>query len=80
MSHIGITINRHIVEQQRQFPEATGEFTGLLTQIALAAGVLSNTVLKLVVAVVVGRGSFRTASAGALAVMGAAIVVSLVLA
>jgi uncharacterized membrane protein (DUF4010 family) len=51
-----------------------------LATVALAAGVLSNTVLKLVVAVVVGRGSFRTASAGALAVMGAAIVVSLVLA
>jgi uncharacterized membrane protein (DUF4010 family) len=35
--------------------------------VALVAGVLSNTVLKLTVAVVVGRGRFRILTAGGLA-------------
>jgi uncharacterized membrane protein (DUF4010 family) len=46
---------------------------------ALAAGVLANTLLKLVVAVVVGRGSFRVATTGALGAMAMAIVVGLLL-
>ncbi|WP_034412340.1 class 1 fructose-bisphosphatase [Candidatus Entotheonella palauensis] len=46
MSQIGIPLNRHIMEQQRDYPEATGDFTGLLTQIALAAKIISREVNK----------------------------------
>lgn len=45
---------------------------------ALVAGILSNTLLKLGVAVVVGRGWFRTATAGALGAMALAIVAMLI--
>lgn len=41
--------------------------------LALVAGILSNTLLKLVVAVVVGRGSFRVATTLALAAMAVAM-------
>ena len=46
MSSIGITLNRHIMEQEREYPGATGEFTGLLTQMALAAKIISREVNK----------------------------------
>jgi fructose-1,6-bisphosphatase I len=41
-----ITIERHILEQQHLFPEATGEFTNLLYDIALAAKIISREVSK----------------------------------
>jgi uncharacterized membrane protein (DUF4010 family) len=44
-----------------------------VTSVALVAGILSNTMLKLAVAVVVGRGWFRTVTAGALGAMVVAI-------
>lgn len=47
--------------------------------LALVAGILSNTLLKLTVAVVLGRGSFRTATAAMLGAMGLAMAVTLVL-
>ncbi len=46
MSQKGITLNRHIVEQQKRYPKATGDFTSLLTQIALAAKIISREVNK----------------------------------
>jgi fructose-1,6-bisphosphatase I len=46
MSQIGIPLNRHIMEQQRGYPGATGDFTSLLTQIALAAKIISREVSK----------------------------------
>jgi fructose-1,6-bisphosphatase I len=46
MSRKGITLNRHIMEQQREYPQATGDFTGLLSQIALAAKIISREVNK----------------------------------
>lgn len=46
MSRKGITLNRHILEQERNYPGATGEFTGLLTQMALAAKLISREVNK----------------------------------
>jgi fructose-1,6-bisphosphatase I len=46
MSRIGITLVRHIMEQQHGYPAATGELTGLLTQIALAAKVIAREVNK----------------------------------
>lgn len=41
-----VTIDRHILETQTHFPGATGEFTGLLYQIALAAKIVSYEVNK----------------------------------
>ncbi len=41
-----VTIERHILEQERSFPEATGEFTNLLYDIALAAKIIVREVSK----------------------------------
>lgn len=41
-----ITIERHIIEQQKKFPQATGEFSALLYDIAFAAKVISREVRK----------------------------------
>ena len=41
-----VTIESHIYDQQRSFPESTGEFSGLLCDIALAAKVISREVNK----------------------------------
>jgi fructose-1,6-bisphosphatase I len=41
-----ITIERHILEQERLFPEATGELTNLLYDIALAAKIIGREVSK----------------------------------
>jgi len=37
-----ITIERHIIEQQRDYPEATGAFSNLLYDIALAAKIIAR--------------------------------------
>jgi len=47
--------------------------------VALAAGVLANTLLKMSVATVVGRGAFRVVTAVTLGAMSAAILVALIL-
>jgi fructose-1,6-bisphosphatase I len=49
-----ITIERHILEQQRRFPQATGEFTSLLYDIALAAKIISREVSKAGLAEILG--------------------------
>ena len=49
-----ITIERHILDQQRFFPRATGEFTYLLYDIALAAKIISREVSKAGLAVILG--------------------------
>jgi fructose-1,6-bisphosphatase I len=41
-----ITIERHIVEQERQHPEATGAFSSILYDMALAAKLISREVRK----------------------------------
>jgi fructose-1,6-bisphosphatase I len=46
MSKKGIALNRHIMEQERSYPEATGDLTGLLTQMALAAKIIAREVNK----------------------------------
>ncbi|UCF30508.1 MAG: class 1 fructose-bisphosphatase [bacterium] len=43
---IGINLTRHIFEKQREYPEATGELTGILNQIAFAAKIVSREVNK----------------------------------
>lgn len=42
MSVFIMTLNRHITEQERLYPQATGAFTSLLGDIALAAKVISH--------------------------------------
>ena len=39
-----VTIERFIIEQERQFPHATGELSGILYDIALAAKMIANKV------------------------------------
>ncbi len=46
MSSFMMTLNRHIVKQERLYPQATGAFTRLLSDIALAAKVISHQVNK----------------------------------
>jgi fructose-1,6-bisphosphatase I len=41
-----VTIERHIIEMERQHPEATGAFTGLLYEIALAAKMIAREVRR----------------------------------
>jgi len=41
-----ITIDRHIMEQERKHPQATGEFSGLLSDIAIAAKLVAREVNK----------------------------------
>ena len=37
-----VTIERHTQEQQRQYPQATGVFTSMLQDMALAAKIISQ--------------------------------------
>jgi fructose-1,6-bisphosphatase I len=46
MSKVGITITQHILNQERQNPEATGAFTHLLNELIVAAKVISREVNK----------------------------------
>jgi fructose-1,6-bisphosphatase I len=46
MTYFVETLNRHIIEQERRFPGATGAFTALLTDIALAGKIISYYVNK----------------------------------
>ena len=46
MAHGITTIERHILEHQRKYPDATGDLTGLLQNIALAAKIVSREVNK----------------------------------
>lgn len=49
-----ITIQRHIVEQERSFPTATGDFTGLLWDLTIAAKTISREVNKAGLADILG--------------------------
>ena len=53
---------------------------GSTAAVALVAGILSNTLLKLAVALVIGRGWFRTATVAGLGAMALAIAVALFIA
>ena len=41
-----VTISRHIMEQERKFPGATGDFSDLLSDITLAAKIIMREVGK----------------------------------
>ena len=53
-SRLGITLTRHVYERQRALPDATGELSGILNQIALAAKVISREVNKAGLAEILG--------------------------
>ncbi|MFQ5713679.1 MAG: class 1 fructose-bisphosphatase [Candidatus Scalinduaceae bacterium] len=46
MDRKGISIQRHVIEQERQYPQATGSLTGLLMDLIYAAKVISREVNK----------------------------------
>ena len=50
-----ITIERHILEQQKQFPHATGTFTSLMYDIALAAKIIARETTRAGLAEILGR-------------------------
>ncbi len=45
-SKIGMTLTKFLIEKQREFPAATGDFTGMLSEIATAAKIISREVNK----------------------------------
>jgi fructose-1,6-bisphosphatase I len=49
-----MTFSQHVAEQQKHFPEAKGELTGLLTEIMVAAKIISSEVRKAGLADVLG--------------------------
>jgi fructose-1,6-bisphosphatase I len=51
---IGWTLERHILEEQRQHPDATGEFTRLFQQLALAGKIIASRVNQAGLAGVLG--------------------------
>jgi fructose-1,6-bisphosphatase I len=55
MSYFVETLNRHIIEQERKYPQATGSFTALLTDIALAGKIISYYVNKAGLADILGK-------------------------
>jgi fructose-1,6-bisphosphatase I len=50
-----VTIERYIIEQERLFPEATGELSGILYDIALAAKIIANKVRMAGLVDILGR-------------------------
>ncbi len=50
----GMTLERHVLERQRRIPEATGDLTGLMQQISLAAKIISSRVRKAGLADILG--------------------------
>lgn len=52
-----ITIERHILEEQRQFPEATGALTSLLYDLALAGKVIASKTTRAGLAEILGRAN-----------------------
>ena len=49
-----VTIERHIIDQERKHADATGEFSNLLYDIAIAAKVVSREVNKAGLADIIG--------------------------
>ncbi len=50
-----VTIERYIIEQERLFPEATGELSGILYDMALAAKIIANKVRMAGLVDILGR-------------------------
>ena len=56
---VGTTITQHILNQQRENPQATGAFTHLLYELIVAAKVISKEVNKAGLADILGFDQFR---------------------
>jgi fructose-1,6-bisphosphatase I len=54
-----VTISRHIMEQERKFPRATGEFSNLLSEITLAAKIIMREVTKAGLVNILGKSGNR---------------------
>ena len=52
-----VTIERYIIEQERLYPEATGELSGILYDLALAAKMIANKVRSAGLADILGATS-----------------------
>jgi fructose-1,6-bisphosphatase I len=50
-----ITIERHILEEQRNFPEATGALTSLLYDLALAGKIIASKTTRAGLTEILGR-------------------------
>jgi fructose-1,6-bisphosphatase I len=57
-THI-VTIDRHVIEEERRHPEASGAFSNLLTDIALAAKVISRQVNMAGLVDILGKAGHR---------------------
>jgi fructose-1,6-bisphosphatase I len=51
-----VTIERHILDQQKLYPHATGAFTGLLQDIALAAKLIARQTTRAGLIDILGAG------------------------
>ena len=54
-----VTIERHILEKQKSFPEATGAFTQLLYDMALAAKIIARETTRAGLAEILGESDER---------------------
>jgi len=54
MGKFGMTVIEHVLSQQRRFPEATGSFTIILTELIVAAKIISREVRKAGLADILG--------------------------
>lgn len=52
---LGTTVTKHIMERQRHFPEASGDFSGLLNELVVAAKVIYRAVNKAGLVDVLGK-------------------------
>jgi len=52
---VGITVNQHIIMQQREYPQATGEFTQLLSEIIVSGKVIRDKIALAGIAEVLGH-------------------------
>ncbi|MBW2036269.1 MAG: class 1 fructose-bisphosphatase [Deltaproteobacteria bacterium] len=58
-SSIGMTVTEHILKQQRESPEATGAFTQLISELIVAAKIISREVNKAGIADILGYAGHR---------------------
>jgi fructose-1,6-bisphosphatase I len=49
------TVQQHILDQERLYPRATGDFTSLLTSLTVAAKIISREVNKAGLAKIIGE-------------------------
>ncbi len=57
-----VTFERHIMEQERRFPAATGEFSNLLTQVVLAAKIIRREVTRAGIVDIIGSAGETNAT------------------